>query len=121
MGGSWLDANGGVKKSGGGSLKKILLFCTAGMSTSMMVTKMREAAKKKEVDVLIDAFPEGEMAKHLDEAAVVLLGPQIRYALNRAKNLCEPRQIPVAVINATDYGMMEGEKVLDQALVLMGE
>lgn len=100
-------------------MKRILLFCSAGMSTSLMVTKMREAAKESGVDASIDAFPEAEMAKHLEDADVVLLGPQIRYALGRAKKLCESKNIPLAVINAMDYGMMDGKKVLDQAMNLM--
>ena len=29
-------------------MKKILLVCSAGMSTSLLVTKMREAAKQRE-------------------------------------------------------------------------
>ncbi|HCR43390.1 MAG TPA: PTS sugar transporter subunit IIB [Ruminococcaceae bacterium] len=100
-------------------MKKILLFCSAGMSTSLMVTKMRKAAEKKNIDVTIDAFPEAEMAKHLDGTDVVLLGPQIRYAYKRAQKLCEPKNIPVALINSVDYGMMDGEKVLDFAMSLI--
>lgn len=100
-------------------MKRILLFCSAGMSTSLMVTKMREAAQKDGLEVSIDAFPEAEMAKHLDGTDVVLLGPQIRYALGRAKKLCDSKSIPIAVINSMDYGMMEGKKVLDQALQLI--
>lgn len=97
-------------------MKRILLFCSAGMSTSLLVTKMQKAAQEKGVDVVIDAFPEAEMAKHLDGADVVLLGPQIRFALARAKKTCGEKGIPVDVINSMDYGMMDGEKVLKKAL-----
>lgn len=31
----------------------------------------------------------------------------------------EPKGIPLAVINSVDYGMMKGDKVLEQALELM--
>lgn len=97
-------------------MKRILLFCSAGMSTSLLVTKMQKAAQEKGEDVEIDAFPEAEMAKHLDGVDVVLLGPQIRFALNRAKKLCSEKGIPVDVVNSMDYGMMDGEKVLQKAL-----
>ncbi len=100
-------------------MKRILLFCTAGMSTSLMVTKMKESAEKRNIKVSIDAFPEAQMEKHVDEANVILLGPQIRYAFKRAQRLCQSRNIPVAMINAMDYGVMDGEKVLNQALQLM--
>lgn len=97
-------------------MKRILLFCSAGMSTSLLVTKMQKAALEKGEDVVIDAFPEAEMASHLDGTDVVLLGPQIRFALNRAKKLCSEKGIPVDVINSMDYGMMDGAKVLQKAL-----
>ena len=32
-----------------------------------------------------------------------------------------PKGIPLEVINMADYGMMNGEKVFDQALTLIGE
>ena len=41
----------------------IRLFCAAGMSTSLLVNKMKEAAKNKEIDVDIEAFPEAKWIK----------------------------------------------------------
>lgn len=38
--------------------KYIYLFCSAGMSTSLLVTKMRAQAEKYDVPVVIEAFPE---------------------------------------------------------------
>ena len=37
-------------------MKKILLLCAAGMSTSLMVKKMTEAAEKKGIEVEIKAI-----------------------------------------------------------------
>ncbi|WP_394884897.1 PTS sugar transporter subunit IIB [Clostridium butyricum] len=98
---------------------KIRLFCAAGMSTSLLVNKMKEAAKTKKLEVDIEAFPEGQMEKHVDGIDVALLGPQVGYTLSKAKKTCEPKGIPVAVIPMQDYGMMNGQKVLDFALNLI--
>ena len=38
--------------------KRIYLFCSAGMSTSLLVSKMKAQAEKYDVPVLIDAYPE---------------------------------------------------------------
>lgn len=38
--------------------KNIYLFCSAGMSTSLLVNKMRQQAEKYDVPVNIEAFPE---------------------------------------------------------------
>lgn len=100
---------------------RIKLFCAAGMSTSVLVNKMKDAAKAKNIDVEINAFPESQMDKHLDSMDVALLGPQVGYTLPKAKKLCEPKGIPLDVIPMIDYGMMNGEKVLDFALKLAGK
>jgi len=100
---------------------KIRLFCAAGMSTSVLVNKMVEAAKKRGLTVDIEAFPEGQMAKNLDGVDVALLGPQVGYILPKAKQVCGAAGVPVDVIPMIDYGMMNGEKVLDFALKLAGK
>lgn len=102
-------------------MMKIRLFCAAGMSTSLLVNKMKEAAKAKGIEVDIEAFPEGQMDKNLDDVNVALLGPQVGYTLGKAKKICEPKGIPVDVIPMVDYGMMNGQKVLEFALKLAGK
>ena len=97
----------------------IKLFCASGMSTSVLVNKMKEAAKAKGVEADISAYPESQMDKHLESMDVALLGPQVGYRLSNAKALCDPKGIPVQVIPMVDYGMMNGAKVLDLALGLI--
>lgn len=58
---------------------KIKLFCSQGMSTSMLVKKMQEEAQKQNLDVQIAAYPLGEYINHLDDMDVALLGPQVAY------------------------------------------
>ncbi len=99
----------------------IRLFCAAGMSTSLLVSKMKDAAKAKGIEVDIEAFPESKMDSHLENVNVALLGPQVGYTIAKAKKICEPKGIPVDVIPMVDYGMMNGAKVLDFALKLAGK
>ncbi|APC82741.1 PTS sugar transporter subunit IIB [Clostridium botulinum] len=96
----------------------IRLFCAAGMSTSIVVNKMKEAAKAKDIEVDIEAFPQGQMDKYLENVDVALLGPQVAYTLSKSKKICDSKGIPIDVIPMVDYGMMNGEKVLDFALKL---
>lgn len=97
---------------------KILLICSAGMSTSLLVTKMEKAAAEKGVEVEILAIPEAKAAEDVPNYDVVLLGPQVRFLEKKIKAIAEPHGIPVGLINMSDYGMMNGAKVLDQALGL---
>lgn len=100
---------------------KIMLACSAGMSTSLLVTKMEAAAKEKGIDAQIWAISEVNLATEIDKCDVLLLGPQVRYVLTKAKGLAEPHGIPVEVINMMHYGRCDGKAVLDRALELKGE
>lgn len=100
-------------------MKKITLICAAGMSTSLLVSKMIDAAKKLGQEVEIRAVPESKFKDYENDTDVLLLGPQIEFMLKKLKETYEPKGIPVAVINSIDYGMMNGEKVLKSALELI--
>lgn len=97
----------------------ILLACSAGMSTSLLVTKMEEAAKAKGMDGKIWAVSGDAVTANIDEADVLLLGPQVRFLLGRMQKLGEEKGIPVAVIDTVNYGMMNGAAVLEQAINLV--
>ncbi len=97
---------------------KILLVCSAGMSTSLLVTKMKKAAEEKGIDVEIFALSAGEGKKILKDVDLVLLGPQVRFVKNEFVKLAT---VPVDVIDMLSYGRMEGDKVLDHALTLLGQ
>lgn len=90
--------------------KHIYLFCSAGMSTSLLVSKMRAQAEKYEVPVIIEAFPE-TLAQNAD---VVLLGPQIAYMLPEIQRLLPNK--PVEVIDSLLYGKVDGLGVLKAAV-----
>ena len=93
-------------------VKKILLACAGGFSTSMLVQKMQEAAKSKGIDVEILAVAENSIEDYLD-FDVLLLGPQIGH---RLEDLSIELTMPVYVIESIDYGTMNGEKVLNDTL-----
>ena len=97
---------------------RITLVCSAGMSTSLLVTKMNAAAQKSGVDAKINAVAEVEMKDYWDSTDVLLLGPQVRFLLNKLKVEADRRHIPIEVINSIDYGTMNGEKVLSHALLM---
>jgi len=94
--------------------KHIYLFCSAGMSTSLLVTKMRAQAEKYNVPVIIDAFPETLAAEKGPQADVVLLGPQIAYMLPEIQRLLPTK--PVEVIDSVLYGKIDGLAVLKSAV-----
>lgn len=94
--------------------KIIYLFCSAGMSTSLLVSKMRAQAEKYNVPVIIDAFPETLAAEKGPQADVVLLGPQIAYMLPEIQRILPDK--PVEVIDSLLYGKIDGLAVLKSAI-----
>ena len=96
-------------------MKKILLVCSAGMSTSLLVSKMRNSAKEKGIEVEIDALPVAEASTVVDNVDIVLLGPQVRFQKGNVEKLVKGR-IPVEVMDMRQYGMMNGEAILEDAL-----
>lgn len=96
----------------------IILVCSAGMSTSLLVSKMKKAAEAKGLDAHIEAIASSVAEEKLGEtsADVLLLGPQVRFLENDFKN--KFTEIAVDVISPQDYGMMNGEKVLEKAIKL---
>lgn len=103
-------------------MKHIMLVCNAGMSTSMLMTKMSQAAQAKGIDTEIWAVPVAEVETEVQNKTidVILVGPQVKFMLNDYKESYEPA-IKVDAINMMDYGTMNGEKVLDFALDLIGD
>ena len=99
---------------------RILLACAGGMSTSLLMTKMREEAEKRGVEVTVDARSEKAVEELVGTFDVLLLGPQVRYVLKSMETLLAGKA-PVAVIDMQDYGTMNGAKVLDKALTIYEE
>ena len=91
-------------------MTKIVLLCAAGMSTSALVRKMKDAAKAEDYECDISAHSVAE-AKNYQSADMILLGPQVRYRLKEVQG--ELPNNKVEVIDMKDYGMMNGKAVLD--------
>jgi cellobiose PTS system EIIB component len=99
-------------------MKNILLVCSAGMSTSLLVSKMQAAADEKGIKCKIQAVGEVDVKEYIDNTDVLLLGPQVRFLLSKFKVSLANKNIPIEVINTLHYGTMNGEKVLERALEL---
>ncbi|WP_328593481.1 PTS sugar transporter subunit IIB [Niallia circulans] len=103
-------------------MKTVMLVCAAGMSTSLLVTKMRRAALAKGLDINIFAVSATEIDDVLETRKVdcLLLGPQVKFRREEIAERLKGENILLDEIHIQHYGMMDGEKVLDQALSLVG-
>ena len=105
-------------------MKTILLVCSAGMSTSLLVTTMEIAAQEAGDEIKIFALPFSETQKVLEEVDCILLGPQVRFQKTAIEKIAKERkngEIPVSVIDMRDYGTMNGKAVYEHACQLLGK
>lgn len=102
-------------------MKKIYLFCSAGMSTSMLANLMQKVADEHKIPVEIQAFADNKIGQIIEEKHpdVILLGPQVKFRYDEIVRLYGHTGIPIQVIDAGDYGMMKGDKVLKTAIQLL--
>lgn len=99
---------------------KILLACNAGMSTSMLVQRMNQAAQARNIEATIMAVPISQAMSIYPEWDIVLLGPQVRHQL-KAFVAKSGGVTPIGVIDMRDYGTMNGENVLNTAIDMMNK
>lgn len=98
---------------------KVLLICSQGASTAVLCDKIRRAAENKGREIEIHATAIARAGEDIGEADVVLLGPQVRYMLNKVKEQAGGK--PVGAIDMQSYGTLDGEKVFDQVVRMLGE
>ncbi|HLQ88357.1 MAG TPA: PTS sugar transporter subunit IIB [Enterococcus sp.] len=98
-------------------MKKIVLLCASGMSTSLLVSKMEQAAKDLNFDCTIEAHSVSGFKDHTDGADIVLLGPQVRFQMNKIKSQLD---CPVETIDITSYGRMDGTAVIENVMNSLG-
>ena len=102
-------------------MKKVYLFCSAGMSTSMLASNMQDVANQHSLPIKVAAFPHNKLEEIIseDRPDCILLGPQVKYMYEETVEQFGSQGIPIAVIDQGDYGVMNGEKVLKSAIRLI--
>lgn len=98
---------------------KIILMCAAGMSTSLLVTKMEDYAKEiNRDDIQISAKSVEDLDEFVDDYDIFLLGPQVRYKEKCVRSIVEPKGKKFTNIPPQIYGRLDGKKTLELALSL---
>lgn len=95
---------------------KILLCCSSGASTSILVKSMRYAAKEKQIECAIAAVGSNQVSQYISKVDVVLVAPQMIHEINRIRQMALPYKVKVLQIGREDYGKMDGERILLQTL-----
>lgn len=96
---------------------KILLCCNAGMSSSILVKKIRDVAEKTGEDIEVSAVANASIKNEVGKWDVCLVGPQLIYAVD---SIHKQLNIPVASIESRLYAMADGAAVIEMAKKMLG-
>jgi cellobiose PTS system EIIB component len=98
---------------------RVLIVCSWGMSTSLLVDSLLAAAQAAQYELQVEALSAGEYAARVEECDVVLIAPQIRHLRKSIEKLAISVGKPVALIEPFHYATMNGQAVLEQILFLI--
>ncbi|MGB4984178.1 MAG: PTS sugar transporter subunit IIB [Erysipelotrichaceae bacterium] len=103
-------------------MKRFYLFCDNGMSTSLLASRMQKVADDHQLQIEVKAFSEKQMDVIISEfnPEVILLGPQVKHLLDKVNGKFGDKHV-VSVIDSTDYGNVDGERVLKKTIMLYKE
>ncbi len=93
----------------------IVLICSMGISTRILVERIQQAAKNEKLPLVIHAVSEVDFHLYLEQTDVILIGPHLSYLIADIQPKVKRLGIPVDIISAENYGRMDGKKVLQQA------
>jgi PTS system cellobiose-specific IIB component len=103
---------------------KVVLVCAAGMSSSLLEEKIRQAAANAGKDMQLKAVDATSMSLwDFDNEVmdVILVAPQVRFKKKGIIKQTEPYGVIVQDIDTIAYGMVDGEKIFNQVLEAIGD
>ncbi len=95
---------------------KILLCCNAGMSSSILVKKIKEAGASLNEEIVVEAVSSSSIGNEVGKWDVCLVGPQLIYAVDSIK---KQLNIPVTSIEPRVYAMADGLATINIAKDLL--
>ncbi len=98
----------------------IVLFCEYGASTGMLAENIKEAAREKNIDVIVNAYSFMEIESVIDKTDIALLGPQVRFRQKKLEKQYANKDVIFHCVDPQTYGSMNGAKVLEDILELLG-
>ena len=97
---------------------KAIILCSWGATSSSLAKSVMDEAKKRNLDITVDAGGTSEFKKKAADYTVALLEPQVRHLKKEIEEAASKFGIPVELVDMKAFGMMDGSKVLDQILEL---
>lgn len=95
---------------------KILLCGSTGMSSSILVQKMREVAEEKVIEAKIGATEISNAKKYIGVVDFILIAPQMYFCVDQFRRMTTPTKTRIFVIGREDYGKLDARAILVKTL-----
>jgi PTS system cellobiose-specific IIB component len=101
---------------------KVLLICAGGFSSSLLLSKIRNASKAAGVALEVSAYHSSGLLPwdyEKNPIDIVLIAPQIRLFRRGISREAEPFGTIVECVDPMAYGMADGPRILKQILAAL--
>jgi len=98
---------------------KAILCCGSGASSGFMSQAIKKAAKKRSIEIDVNARSESLLEQNLDGTDVVLIAPHLQAEKEEIAKRCG--SVPAVVIDKAAYGMLNGDVALDQIIQVVNK
>lgn len=94
---------------------EILMVCSGGMSSSMVVKGLEKEADKEGLDANVKAVGTGEYENELSNNwDIILVAPQVKHRLDYFEEKAKEVNLPVLVIQPEAYSPIGSDMLLKQ-------
>lgn len=95
---------------------KVLMVCSGGMSSAIVVKAIKQEADKKGFQLEIKAVGTGEFEEELREGGydLAIVAPQVKHRLSAFTEQANANNVPVELIVPMGYTPIGAPKVLEQ-------
>lgn len=96
--------------------KSVLLICTAGITTGLLVKNIQKLIEKEQENYSIYSAP-AIMVKSIikeNEIDAIMIVPQVKYEILRLEELLAYKKIPYRLIDNEDYEVLNAQAIYDK-------
>ncbi|UTY39943.1 PTS transporter subunit EIIC [Allocoprobacillus halotolerans] len=94
---------------------KILVCCSTGLSSNLLVDKMRKYINENDLDDRVASVGINQLKKYVSQCDIVLLAPQMTYCKEYVDKLCHLYDVPVLNIGRKEFGILDVKHILEYA------
>ncbi len=94
---------------------KVLIVCSGGMSSSIVVNTIKKEAEKEDIEIKVKAVGTGEFIDEVKEDwDLVLVAPQVRHRFAGFEEQAKEENIPIELIPPQSYSPLGGTNLISQ-------